>query len=343
VFTLRVTTIGLILLMTIPARAETGAPTLLVLSLSNDDTDHLALETEVVTQLKLELDDLQIEQKDVSKTVFVEASLQEKLKELASMPQRQNVVATCWIEMKNDQSILLYMVALKTGRSVMRIIKADKGPRFAEELAFSAQELLGQMKPPEKPVAVKEDVADVVDDTGASSAKQKRLQLSVAPFGQIGGANPAKWLEAGGGIWGELRVNRGLFFVVSMAGMGMPLADPADGWVSGATFVPGVEVGYTWWRGAFGAGLNCGATLRYYKLKMVIGESEKTDVGFFDPMVTAGVNLRFEVSDILSVVLSPAVDFRFHTRDLRRISDNSIIVSTSIANWSLRTGLQFGF
>jgi hypothetical protein len=83
--------------------------------------------------------------------------------------------------------------------------------------------------------------------------------------------------------------------------------------------------------------------LGYCKLKMAIGPSEKTAVGFFDPMVTAGGNLRFEVSDVVSVVVFPAVDFRFHTRDFRRVSDNSIIVSTSMANWRLRIGLQFGF
>jgi hypothetical protein len=313
-----------------------------VLALS-DDTDQLALEKEVLTQLKLELDDLQIEQKDVSETGFVGASLQDKLKEINGMPQQQNVVATCWIETENEKSILLYIVALKAGRSVMRIIKADKGTRFAEELAFSAQELLAQLKPPEISVAPEEGVSETLDDTGASSTKSKTIKMSVAPFGQITGANPGKWLEAGGGIWGELSVRRGLFFVVSMAGMGMPMSDPYDGSISGAAFVPGIEVGYTWWTGTFGAGLNFGATLRYCKLKMVIGESEETDVDFYDPMVTGGVNLRFEVSDILSVVLTPAVDFRFHTRDLRRVSDNSIIVSTSIANWRLRTGLQFGF
>jgi hypothetical protein len=345
VFTVRGAAIVLMLLMTVPARAEMGAPTLLVLSLSGD-SDQLALETEVVTQLKLELDDLRIEQKDVSKTIFVEASLQDKLKVIARMPQQKNVVAACWIETRNNRSILLYMMALRTGRSAMRVIEADKGPRFAEELAFLAQELLGQLywaKPPEKTVAVKAGVGGATDETGASLVKRKRLQFSVTPFGQITGTNPGKWLAAGGGIWGELRVHRGLFFVLSVAGMGMPLADPSDGRVSGAAFVPGVEVGYTWWAGAFGAGLNVGATLGYTKLKMVIGPSGKTDVGFFDPAATAGVDLRFEVSDILSVVLSPALAIRFHTRDVRRVSDHSVIVSTFLANWSLRTGLQFGF
>jgi hypothetical protein len=342
VFTVRVTAIVLVLLMTIPAWAEMGPRTLRVLSLSKD-SDQLALETAVVTQLRLELDNLHIEQKDVSETVFVEASLQDKLKIIAGMPQQQNVAATCWIEIENDQRVLLYMVALKTARAVMRIIKADKGPRFAEELAFSAQELLRQMKPPEELLAVRQGGSDVEDDTGPSSVKQQQLRVSVAPFVQITGANPAKWLAAGGGIWGELRVHRGLFFVVSMAGMGIPVGDPSDGRVSGAAFVSGLEVGYTWWTGAFGAGLDFGAMLGYCKLNMVIGPSGKTTVDFFDPMVTAGVNLRLEVSDVVSVAVFPAVDFRFHTRDFRRVSDNSIIVSMSMANWRLRAGMQFGF
>jgi hypothetical protein len=84
VFTVRVTAIVLVLLMTIPAWAEMGPRTLRVLSLSKD-SDQLALETAVVTQLRLELDNLHIEQKDVSETVFVEASLQDKLKIIAGM------------------------------------------------------------------------------------------------------------------------------------------------------------------------------------------------------------------------------------------------------------------
>lgn len=333
------------LLVSVQVAAQTGTPVLVVLALS-DEAEKSKLEQDVITQLKLELDGLQIVQQDMSETDFADAPLNVKLSQIAQMTSHMDAVATTWIETIEPDTILLHMVALKTGRAYMRIIRAAWGPNTAEELAFSAQELLGQtymMERPEDRVPLEKVVASVLEEAPQPAAIPAKFAISLQPFVFIQGANPKTWMEFGGGALVEFRFAKAFFLSLSLAGAGLPLADPADGWVSGAAFLPGVGLGYNWWAGRVGFGLTAMVQPAYYKLHIEITEGEKKEEGFLDWLLSTGVDFRVNVSQNLYLVLVPTIGFRFHTRDFRRLSDDTVIAANSLINWGARFGMQIEF
>lgn len=325
------------------AHAGTAPRQVIVLTIATKPEQTL-LEQQLITQLKLELDSFSIGQKNMRDTGFTEAQFQDRLKIISRLDFPQDAMGVLWIEALEPDTTYLHVVALDTGKAYVRSIEAGQSAHVAEDLAFSVQEVLWQINI-KNPSAItsRTQQEEKKEESVSPLLTPDPVAFSIGCFAILQGANPSKWMQIGGGALLELRFFDHLSASISFTAAGLLPRQPDDGKVASTALLPELTIGTIWRSGRVRFGLIAGVQPGYYRLKLEMTEGEKKEFHYLDTLLFGGMDFRIPLTKAMSLLLAPGAGFRLHTRDIKRESDNSTIISTPLLNWRLITGVQIDF
>ena len=211
-------------------RAADDKPVLFVLLVAQGKAVRVREEI-FVNELALTLGAYRIVAVDKDLAGFSDKNLNQQLSQIKVIAEAPNTVATIWIEEGEDNITLLHLVALSTGRALVRIVEAKKGPETEITLAMAVEELVGQAylfeaKKPDP--AVEKSVVnitnraisnindpDTIEMNGIRGGDLSLVTAAVGRFGVVGGAGSR--FGVGGGLGLESRLHGSLYFAGGVA------------------------------------------------------------------------------------------------------------------------------
>lgn len=336
------------------SRTELHKPVLVVV-ITSDDPVFRAREQRLATQLELALDDFAIERFSpdrasleaaipVGEPSFASLSLPKKLTLVQPFASRVGAVAVIWMEDGGDGAAFLHVASQSTDRAFVRIVRARGGPNMEEELAFAAQELLGQLymlSTPQEQKAIEEAVDRVMDD--ARSLRLPSVHWGVLPFLETRGGiygHEGSSFRFGGGIAVESIVGELFFARLSMAALAGPSMELRDGVFSGWSIEPGLKLGLSWKvTDRIRLGFAVGAAPVYLTAYMSLGEGDHQGSVWWNFHGTAGADLRFDIGDRVALVVDPSLGFWTIRKSFYRVSDDSVILRTPFVDWNISAGV----
>ncbi len=326
----------------------------LVIVIVSDDPVFRAREQQLATQLELTLDEFAIERFRPDKAYleaatplgdpsFSSLSLPKKLKLVQPFVSRVGAVAVIWMEDGGDGAAFLHVASQSTDRAFVRIIRARGGPNVEEELAFAAQELLGQVymlsNPEHRPI--EEAVERVMNE--ARTLRPPSVNWGVLPFLETGGGvygHEGSSFRLGGGIAAESIVGELFFARLSVAVLAGPFMEPRDGVVSGWSIEPGLKLGLSWEvTDRIRIGFFVGAAPVYLAANMSLGTGDHQASNWWNFHGTAGADLRFSLGDRIAVVVDPSLGFWAVRKSFYRVSDDSAVLRTPFIGWNISAGV----
>ena len=326
----------------------------LVVVIASDDPVFRAREQQLATQLELTLDEFAIERFKPDKAhleaatplddpSFSSLSLPKKLKIVQPFASRVGAVAVIWMEDGGDGAAFLHVASQSTDRAFVRIVRAKGGPNVEEELAFAAQELLGQVYMLSNPEnkSIEKVVERVMDETRA--LRPTSVDWGVLPFLETGGGvhgHDGASFRFGGGIAAESIVG-GLFFArLSVAALAGPFMEPKDGVVSGWSIEPGLKLGLSWEvANRVRIGFAVGAAPVYSETHMSLGTGDHLASDWWNFHGTVGADLRLYLGDRIAVVVDPSLGFWAVRKSFYRVSDDSVVLRTPFVGWNISAGV----
>jgi hypothetical protein len=319
-----------------------------VIAFSGVAPAHGRLESDFITALRLSLDRFDVIRVDVSGRQFASLPLASQLSVIASHTRRHHAVASTWVEQADENRILLHLVALSTGRALVRIIETRQSPSASEELAFAAQELLGEAYlfdgARNTPA-----IAETVDELKSSLPPAPHngfSRLALLPYFEIadgltGHTGPSFRLGGGADIWVPLG-NIG-FVRLGLGGTSGPNTSFAGGMISSrggfARALLGVRI--QWGKLVFCPDIGGVSTL--HRLELVVGNSANESYTAVDFRAQLGLNLAVPLASRLHLVLGGALGAYVIRQRFSRLSDGRSIFTTPWLEWSAAAGVRMSF
>jgi len=317
-------------------------------------------ERRMFSELELALDDFAIETVPSGDPEFARLPMSEQLSRVQPFVDRSGAVATTWVEETGSGTVLLHLVALTTGRALVRIVQASEGPDTEAELALSVRELLGEAymfgPTPESPAMeqvvaeVQEKVAPAVVTIPVPPAPPPEEPpappptLGLAPFGVVSGGiwgHEGPHIRAGGGIVVEWPPGAALFGRASFVFAKGPDAQVHDGLIVGFGVAPGLTLGYRWRRGPIGVGPLLSVSAPYSSVTMVLGKGDDQTFDWWSFRATAGLELAVSVADDVSLFVDGAFGVQAVRQVFERASDRDPpVMSTPFVEWEMVLGLM---
>lgn len=341
-----------------------GAGPVLLLVLTAEGGDSAERERRLFSELELALDGFTIETVPSGDPEFARLPMSEQLSRVQPFVERSGAVATTWIEETGAGTVLLHLVALNTGRALVRIVEALEGPDAEAELALAVRELLGEaymFGPAPEDAAMEQVVAEVQERVAplrpappvselpsAVPAPPPPLVeeppvLGLAPMAVVVGGlwgHEGPHIRAGGGIAVEWPPAAALFGRASVVISKGPDSQVRDGVVFGFGFAPGLSVGYRWRRGPVGFGPLLGISVPFASATMVLGDGDDQTFSWWSFRGTAGLELAIEVVDDLRLFVDGACGAQAIREKFERSSDQSTVMATPFVEWELTIGLM---
>ncbi|MCP4674530.1 MAG: hypothetical protein GY854_03235 [Deltaproteobacteria bacterium] len=334
-------------------------PVVLVLAIApiGEERD---FEKQFATQVALSLPDFQVNVLDTG-LGFASSRLPERLQIIKPLTETHGSVATLWIEKPSEDLILLHLVALRTGRALVRIVEADDGPEAILELALAAQELLGQAyqleRGPREP-AVTHVVSKVTEaavltlpppDTEPESPEPtsplKPPIFWLYPFGEVDGGitgYDGNVIHIGGGLGGVFHITSRLFLSVSSAFLSS-LRDRHDwGNISSACLRVELSAGYAWALGRFRLGPIIGFAPVWNKVDIDLKTTGNHHYSWWSGRMFSDLGLRLSISKSLYLALDPGVGVLPKRKTFSLDPEARTIHGTPRVDWRIRAGLVIG-
>jgi hypothetical protein len=324
-------------------------------------------ERRLFSELELALDGFAIETVPSGDPGFARLPMSEQLSRVQPFVERSGAVATTWIEETAGGTVLLHLVALTTGRALVRIVQATEGPDTEAELALSVRELLGEAymfgPAPQNP-AMEQVVAEVQEKvTPAAPVSQApsvaplpiepspvappppaEPTLGLAPLGQVSGGiwgHEGPHIRAGGGIVVEWPPGADLYGRAWFTFVKGPDAEVRDGLVVGFGIAPGLALGYRWRHGPIGVGPLLGVSAPYSSVTMILGQGDDQTFGWWGFRANVGLELAVTLADDVSLFADGALGVQAIRESFVRRSDrDDVVLSTPFVEWELVIGLM---
>lgn len=327
----------------------------IVVVIASDDPAFRAREMNLATQLALALDGFTIDRFEPDRaqletaappgvTSFSSMSLPQKLMFVGPFAGRAGAVAVIWMEDGGGGAAFLHVASQSTDRAFVRIVRAGGGPNTEEELAFAAQELLGQvymLSTSPRHEAIDEVVEQVVDE--ARSLRLPSVGWGVLPFLTTGGGiygHEGSSFEFGGGLALESIIGELFFARLSVAALAGPFMEPPDGVVSGWSIEPELRLGFVWQiADRFVFGFSVGAAPVYTTVQMSLGEGDHQASNWWNFHGSVGVEARVPLNDRVALVVTPSLAIFAVRKSFYRISDDSVVLRTPIIGWVVTAGV----
>jgi hypothetical protein len=327
------------------ASAKSEMPVVLVFQVAQSRSAKIG-EARFITELRLALDRFRIHCVSLEPRHFASLVFAERLERIRSLSQQHGAVATTWIEYFGQDTVLLSLVAMSTGRALVRVVEVESGPSTEAELAFAAQELLGEaymFGDPSGEPAIEETVQRVKQNvTGHRPSGEAKTRLGVVPLFSVSGGiyereGPSLLLGGGAGL--ELNLVSSWFFRLSLLGWAGPRQRYDDGVLSGFGVTCGLGAGYHFLLGPLRLGPMLGAALNWRRMDMAFGEGDNQPYTWVGFRGEAAVDLQLAVRDHLLLVLGGGIGIVPVRKSFQRVSDESTLVSTPFVDWHGILGL----
>ncbi|MCP4674128.1 MAG: hypothetical protein GY854_01130 [Deltaproteobacteria bacterium] len=345
----------LLIIYTLPAcpRSITAAgndarddsrPVLIVLMLGEDEKSRKR-DQRFVTELKLALDGFTIKRIETGVDDFPSLLLPERIEHIRPFVEEFDAVATTWVEDTGDKAILLNMVALSTGRALVRIVETQSGPGAETALALAAQELLGEaylFSPTHEEAAIERVVKQVKNEVIEARVEENGPRVGVASILQAGGgvyghAGPSMMISGGIGV--ELWPIENLFFRLGITFSALPRRRPQDGIVTGWGLSPSLSVGYDWELSRLLIGPVISAAATYSLFDMYLGGGDNQTFTWWNFHGSIGLDARLVITERFLILLNPGIGFYPLRKNYTRISNNNVILRTPFIDWSIIVGV----
>jgi hypothetical protein len=305
----------------------------ILLRVANDDRTS-EMENQFATQLKLELDTVEIEEVYFKNKDFSSLVLKENLDIIKGLMEKKAILASLWIGEGKENDVLLHIVSLSANSAFVRVVSIPKGPNRIQELAFSTEVLLMQTysmastekeKPIEQPPQAR-IVKEVSIDFEENTQKPDALRFGVMPRFHLNISDPQSFVLMGGGLLLELQFRRTFFGGLFVTGQGGPSVKSASAEVSGWLLQLGIEFGYRWTLGKLKLGPLARVAPYRYAIQFTPNDGGEEKRTRWDLVSCLGLDLRFPVARHLEIGLDAALGIHSHTRDFR-LEDGTTILS----------------
>jgi hypothetical protein len=154
---------------------STSPPVMLLQTAANPETSRR--EQRLFEQLGLVLDDFSVLMTPPPVNDFVKKTLPDQIAAVIPDASNEGAVAVIWLNIPAPEQIMLNLVAIGTGRTLVRTVEVAKGPNSERTLAMMLRELLGTAYLFEKtsavPPAIQKVVNQVSQQVGAGPPVQK--------------------------------------------------------------------------------------------------------------------------------------------------------------------------
>lgn len=172
----------MVLMSAAPAKGSvtvsTSPPVMLLQTSANAETSRR--EQRLFEQLGLVLDDFSVLMTPPPVSDFVKKTLPDQIAAVIPDASNEGAVAVIWLEIPAPEQIMLNLVAIGTGRTLVRTVEVARGPNAERTLAMMLRELLGTAYLFEKTSAVPPAIRKVVDqvshDVAAAPVAQVRTE-----------------------------------------------------------------------------------------------------------------------------------------------------------------------
>jgi len=240
-------------------------------------------------------------------------------------------------------------VALSTGRAFIRIVEVPNSATAERELAVAAAELIGQvylLAPAPAGSPVEAEVADIVQKAEVLREQPTSVELAAvalvrgegAVYGQAGG-----WARVGGGLALEVVPVAHLLLRAGFTAVGGPFEDPREGTVSGYGLAPELDVAWLWRIRFVSIGPLIGASAIRSALSVALGDGTVHAYSWWSFRGAVGLELRFALSRLLSLSISPTLGVWSRSQKFLRVSDDSVALVTPWLDWSAAVGICYNF
>lgn len=324
-----------------PATAK--PPVLVVLAVAEDEQGK-ERETRLVGELGLVLEGLAIRVVDPEGPDFTSLPLAGQIERVRPLVERHGAVAATWLAAFPPDSVLLTLVAVSTGRALVRVVETELQSGSETYLALATRELLGTaylFEPP--PARAMEDVVDSVREQvapgppqhgGREWATSAALSLDGGLVGQQGAS-----LAYGAGARLERRLAAGLRGRLSVAAHAGPLVfEPAER-IQGWTLTPGLGLFYGWEVGPVELGPSIDVQVAFSSLTMTIGNGPRSHFSAWNLRGTLGFDLRWFLTSEVALFAGIGLGATPQQEVYRRRSDDSVLLATPFVHWGASVGI----
>ncbi len=157
----------------------TSPPVIVLKTAANSETARR--EQRLFEQLGLVLDDFSVMMTSPPVTDFVKHTLPDQIAEVIPDAQKEGAVAVIWLNIPAPEQIMLNLVAIGTGRTLVRTVEVAKGPNAERTLAMMLRELLGTAYLFETTHGLPPAVRKVVDQVSAQVSPPPVAHATPAP------------------------------------------------------------------------------------------------------------------------------------------------------------------
>ncbi len=324
---------------------EETQPSILVLFVASDSTG-VAREGRFVRELGMALNGMAVEVVHLENTGFDVLPLAQQIESVRRLLERHDAVAVTWINVASSELLLLHLVAVSTGRALVRLVETELRQDSEAILAMAARELLGTAFLFEQPSSgpIEEAVESVRHGAGMQAdtpAEQRAsLILSSRANGGIAGFS-GQSIELGGGVALGYRLVAGLHGRVYLGATGGPIGNSrGDEKLQGWSLIPGIQFAYVWRVKQVGLGPLVSVEVPW--LHLHIAEDE-TNYQFAHWNLRAALNLELAwyIGRVAAFTLQGGLGASPRQLEFRRASNRERVLATPFLSWNLGLGISF--
>jgi hypothetical protein len=158
---------------------STSPPVMLLQTAANPETSRR--EQRLFEQLGLVLDDFSVLMTPPPVNDFVKKTLPDQIAAVIPDASNEGAVAVIWLNIPAPEQIMLNLVAIGTGRTLVRTVEVAKSPNAERTLAMMLRELLGTAYLFERSQAVPPAIQKVVDQVTHDVAQPATAQQHLEP------------------------------------------------------------------------------------------------------------------------------------------------------------------
>ncbi|MBN1774282.1 MAG: hypothetical protein JXB32_23685 [Deltaproteobacteria bacterium] len=276
---------------------------------------------------------------------FADLPLTQQLEQVRPRMEGEGAVAAMWLTPVTEDVIVLHVVALSTGRALVRLIERQAVDGAEVDLALAASDLLGSAfmfedRLPAEAPGLQRAVERAREDAAVGEPIPWAPRFVGAAGGGLAGAEGPSILAGGLVGVGWLFLDQ-LWLDVSLGLLAGPLErDPAVT-VSGYRVALGLEAFWGFGDGALRYGPMVRLAAERAEMSVALEDSTLVGYGWWSGRAALGFELDWWISDHVVLLLEAGLDSGFPRQKTRPETDGTPAVATPWLGWQVALGLRF--
>jgi hypothetical protein len=307
-------------------------------------------ESRFADELRMSLDGLDVREVRLANDGFIELSLGRQIAEVRPLFKENCTVATVWLSQDSPELLLLHLVAVSTGRALVRLVETEINGSPEKELAVATRELLGTAYLFENSNEQKSDnqaIERVVESVREQTRPPERANIwsillgGRGQTGIVGNTGPSLWL--GGELGVDLALVDGLHWRLGFAGAGGPIGDAGQVEVDGWMVTPFSNLLYLWTLDSVSLGpfLEIGAVWTNLEITTEHGARQPFLEVFFKSAL--GLELQWHAASNVALLARGGLGVLPQQDRFNRVSDGQIVLATPYLTFDFTLGILVDF